>query len=91
MDVAQVHAHFVEACSDLQVWQISDDFTLELHRFLRLFAQVPATRAAADEVLTNFRQTPQILPACQYILGSFSMYVWTLQIEERSDSCLFRR
>ncbi|KAH8550240.1 armadillo-type protein [Umbelopsis sp. PMI_123] len=47
MDVAQVHAHFVEACSDLQV---------------------PATRAAADEVLTNFRQTPQILPACQYIL-----------------------
>ncbi|CAO3661292.1 unnamed protein product [Umbelopsis ramanniana] len=49
MDVAQVHAHFVEACSDLQV---------------------PATRAAADEVLTNFRQTPQILPACQYILDN---------------------
>ncbi|KAG2175589.1 hypothetical protein INT43_001236, partial [Umbelopsis isabellina] len=49
MDVALVHAHFVEACSDFQV---------------------PATRAAAEQVLTEFRHTPQILPACQYILDN---------------------
>ncbi|KAM3588533.1 hypothetical protein VKS41_000976 [Umbelopsis sp. WA50703] len=49
MDVALVHAHFVEACSDFQV---------------------PATRAAAEQVLTDFRHTPQILPACQYILDN---------------------
>ncbi|CAO3672042.1 unnamed protein product [Umbelopsis vinacea] len=49
MDVASVHSHFVEACSDFQV---------------------PATRAAAEQVLTDFRHTPQILPACQYILDN---------------------
>ncbi|RUS28630.1 hypothetical protein BC938DRAFT_481650 [Jimgerdemannia flammicorona] len=31
--------------------------------------QIPATRVAADKILTSFRQTPTILPACQYILG----------------------
>lgn len=33
--------------------------------------KVPATRAAAEQVLTQFRQIPQVLPACQYILGNF--------------------
>lgn len=32
--------------------------------------QVPATRAAAELVLTQFRQVPKVLPACQYILGN---------------------
>ncbi|KAL1930141.1 hypothetical protein VTP01DRAFT_1295 [Rhizomucor pusillus] len=30
--------------------------------------QVPATRAAAEQVLTSFRQIPKVLPLCQYIL-----------------------
>lgn len=32
--------------------------------------QVPATRAAAEQVMTQFRQIPKVLPACQYILGN---------------------
>ncbi|KAI8147321.1 armadillo-type protein [Fennellomyces sp. T-0311] len=30
--------------------------------------QVPATRAAAEHVLSSFRQIPKVLPICQYIL-----------------------
>ncbi|KAI9234057.1 MAG: armadillo-type protein [Podila humilis] len=32
--------------------------------------QHPSTRAAADQVLINFKQSPNILPACQYILAN---------------------
>ncbi|KAG0336269.1 Exportin-4 [Podila humilis] len=31
--------------------------------------QHPTTRAAADQVLIDFKQSPNILPACQYILA----------------------
>ncbi|KAG1222950.1 hypothetical protein G6F68_020488 [Rhizopus microsporus] len=30
--------------------------------------QVPATRAAAEQILSQFRQIPNVLPICQYIL-----------------------
>ncbi|KAI8377732.1 armadillo-type protein [Radiomyces spectabilis] len=30
--------------------------------------QVPATRAAAEQILTSFRQIPQVLSVCRYIL-----------------------
>ncbi|RUS18082.1 hypothetical protein BC937DRAFT_89166 [Endogone sp. FLAS-F59071] len=32
-------------------------------------AKVASTRHAAEQILTSFRQTAAILPACQYILG----------------------
>ncbi|KAG0038020.1 Exportin-4 [Podila clonocystis] len=32
--------------------------------------QHPSTRAAADQVLIDFKQSPNILPACQYILAN---------------------
>ncbi|CAO3646101.1 unnamed protein product [Cunninghamella blakesleeana] len=31
--------------------------------------QVPTTRAAAEAVLTKFRQIPKALPICKLILG----------------------
>ncbi|EPB86259.1 hypothetical protein HMPREF1544_06987 [Mucor circinelloides 1006PhL] len=42
--------------------------------------QVPATRAAAEQVLTQFRQVPKVLPACQYILEHASNAMVQFQI-----------
>lgn len=33
--------------------------------------QVPATRAAAEQILSEFRQIGNVLPICQYILGTY--------------------
>lgn len=44
--------------------------------------QIPATRAAAEQILNQFRQIPNVLPICQYILGK--IYLISLQIEGAS-------
>jgi hypothetical protein len=38
--------------------------------------QVPATRAAAEQILSQFRQIPNVLPICQYILGLFPLFFY---------------
>lgn len=43
--------------------------TLKQQCSIHPHTQHPSTRAAADQVLINFKQSPNILPACQYILG----------------------
>lgn len=35
-----------------------------------VWLKVPATRPAAEHVLSSFRQIPKVLPICQYILGT---------------------
>ncbi|KAI9483543.1 MAG: armadillo-type protein [Benjaminiella poitrasii] len=42
--------------------------------------QVPATRAAAEQILTQFRQIPKVLPACQYILEHTSSPMVQFQV-----------
>ncbi|KAI8646967.1 armadillo-type protein [Parasitella parasitica] len=42
--------------------------------------QIPATRAAAEQVLTQFRQVPKALPACQYILEHASNSMVQFQV-----------
>lgn len=36
---------------------------------------MPATRAAAEHVLSSFRQIPKVLPISQYILGKWSFQI----------------
>lgn len=57
--------------------------------------QVPATRAAAELVLTQFRQVPKVLPACQYILGNLKAseflgkeYLWFNKILEHASTSM---
>ncbi|CEP08479.1 hypothetical protein, partial, partial [Parasitella parasitica] len=42
--------------------------------------KIPATRAAAEQVLTQFRQVPKALPACQYILEHASNSMVQFQV-----------
>lgn len=68
---AAIYKQFEEACSDFQVKKKKRERNI-MPIFLvsnidRL--QVPATRAAAEQIMTQFRQIPKVLPACQYILG----------------------
>lgn len=71
---AAIFKQFEEACSDFQVHfdkslPMLSCLLIFTHNFFSSLFQVPATRAAAEQVLTQFRQIPKVLPACQYILG----------------------
>ncbi|KAI9318087.1 armadillo-type protein [Dichotomocladium elegans] len=45
--------------------------------------QVPATRAAAEHILSSFRQIPEVLPICQYILGMLSILPSTFPAKKK--------
>ncbi|CAO3592649.1 unnamed protein product [Absidia cylindrospora] len=42
--------------------------------------QIPATRAAAEHILTEFRQLPKVLPICRYILEQASSPMVQFQV-----------
>lgn len=58
-----------EACADFQVsppyFHFQEPILISL-----CFSKVPSTRAAAEAILSQFRETPRVLPLCQFILGS---------------------